>query len=477
MVPFLVTFRTGCQTTRVSAGLWALGMAGTLLQVDPRLHFPAFLVAIATATVGWLGWVVSPGARAQEPGLQVGLPRWAPWVAVAAGGLVRAVAIAQPPGFSGDLFRHVYEGQVVWSQGWTFPYRVAPAEAPAAGVPEGLLGADWQRVNHPELATLYPPVTQGAMALAGGLSLATGLPGTAAVKLVLVGAETAGVVILARWVSPRLALGWWLCPWAVWEIAREGHADGLAAVGYAVALAAARGHRWTGAFAGFGVAIGAKLHGIVGFWALAWARRSGVAAGVGAAVLALAVGASRLGGTDDGLTAYATRWEANAGLYAGLEALARGFLGGEWTRWAGFTVTVDGVARALAGLLFAGVVAWDLRWATPGSVVFRVGHWLLGLLLLSPTVHPWYTLWLLPFWLLPEDPAGGRSWRPSAGTLAALTAAPLLHLPSAIEATSGRWSEWPALAWGVHGLLAVGWGIDALRHAPRTLRHAPRAID
>src|SRR6185369_16431099 len=138
--------------------------------------------AAGTLAVG--AWLIL-ARLAAAGGLSPGVAK----AAVAAAILARAAAIGRDPAFSDDVFRYVFEGRVVWSAGPLFPLLHAPAEAPALGVPAALLDASWQRINHPELPTIYPPFAGLVFAAAGGLGELAGGGHLRILKLLLVLAD------------------------------------------------------------------------------------------------------------------------------------------------------------------------------------------------------------------------------------------------------------------------------------------------
>jgi hypothetical protein len=110
-----------------------------------------------------------------------------------------------------------------------------------------------------------------------------------------------------------------------------------------------------------------------------------------------------------GLSDYATRWEFNSVGYPAVERLFASSGTPErakaaFSDWNGrrawmepaFGVFYPGFfARAALGLLAAaalGLIAWRVR-----DLERAVFASLAVLLLLSPTLHPWYLLWVLPF--------------------------------------------------------------------------------
>ncbi len=115
-----------------------------------------------------------------------------------------------------------------------------------------------------------------------------------------------------------------------------------------------------------------------------------------------------------GLFAYAERWEPNAFVYAGVEALLTEIdtgpplkraidalkerFGDDALDWGVLYrhVWPRDVARAVVALCLLAWVVWLAF--RPGLDVFRESFLAMGaVLVLSPTVHPWYVLWVLPF--------------------------------------------------------------------------------
>jgi hypothetical protein len=108
-------------------------------------------------------------------------------------------------------------------------------------------------------------------------------------------------------------------------------------------------------------------------------------------------------------------------------------------------------ARALlAGVLVACAFAIARRLREPAAAA---GPAFFALLVCSPTVHPWYALWLAPF--LPLLP---RALRTAGAALCALL--PLSYVSAWMRGRTGVWQEpeWPRLVlWGVvFALIAAG---------------------
>lgn len=417
---------------------WVGGLALALTLDDPRLRYPAFLAAYGASALGWLGLV--RWGRAAPFGLIVAL-----------GLALRAWAWVEPPAFSEDVFRYVYEGRLVWHLGPGAPFAHAPAEGPALGLPDGLLDEAWLRINHPEISTIYPPFAQLVFAAAGGVGLLLGHT-LLALKALLVLADLGVWALLARALKKQgrpvaESVAWGACPLVILEVAREGHADSLSALGLALGLYGFTAARPKLGYAGWALAALAKLNGLLVLPAAIRTTRRGL--GVAVAMCALLATPWLLAGPSAGvgLGEYATRWRAGDGAFTALLGLAEALLGGDWARIAGVTVTRHQLARAFTALGFVALLVLTLRRPAPEPAVpARAGVLLFGLLLLAPTLHPWYVTWLLPF----AAAAAGFSGRRAVLLLATL--APLLHHPGWLELLDGRWRD-------------LGW-VRALVHLP-----------
>jgi hypothetical protein len=269
-----------------------------------------------------------------------------------------------------------------------------------------------------------------------------------------------------------------LCPLVPVELVLNAHIDGLGVALMVGALIAAERGRRAGAGALLGLATAVKLLPILLLPVLRQ-RRALFAFACAIALCALPyLGArDRLAGS---LGEYTRRWRANDGAFALIHAavevavrptplvhpvrpgprLARLLTGRDRDE-----VYPDEAVNLLARLLAFGgcltAIALAMKAQRPALVLVEVA--LGGFLLLSPTLHPWYVLWVLPLVALGAQPA----W------LALAALAPLGYLPIAEWRETGAWHEpgWTRLI--EHGL-CWGWlGARALRHLSLTRREAP----
>ena len=363
------------------------------------LVLPALGLAQGTllAAVGW--W---PGATWPWPALPMVLGAFALYVAAAgragaaAGGTaviwvvalaLRAALLPLPPELSDDVWRYLWDGRVQASG--VNPYLHAPAAAEVAG-----LRTPWHAlINNPEVPTIYPPVAQlafRALALVAGTVLGA--------KLLFIAFDLA-----TGWVLGRVAAGtgrdarpvlllWLWSPLLVLEVAWSAHLEPLGLFFLALALLLAHSGPLR-ALASAGVGSALALSALVKFAPLAAVppllRRFGLPF-LGALLATGAVLYLPFAGAGtalfDGLRTYAGHWRFMEGPFVLLEAVLPGRT----------------APRVAAGLLVLAVVAWTTHRRFEAE---RALLWILGTgLLLTPTLHPWYALWILPMAALRGSP-------------------------------------------------------------------------
>jgi hypothetical protein len=375
-----------------AAAYFALALAG-----DLRAHLvPYLLVHAALAATMLAAW---RQVRADHRNLTL---------ALAAALLFRLVATAGDPALSDDVYRYVWDGRV--QVHGVHPYSHAPTDEALAA----LRDADWERINHPEVKTIYPPLAQMVFFLLAALGT-----GPVGFKLAMGLADFGVVLALSRLLRSRglppdrVVLYAWN-PLAVLETAGSGH---LEPIGIVLVLLAtgwiADGRRKLSALA-LAASVHVKLLPTV--LAPGHLRRAGPAAAwvllVALVLLWLPYGLTGPA-VGAGLFDYAERWEHNAFVFAGVRglmervdtaALLKPLIGsleerlGDAPAWDYLYrhVWPGDIARLLVALA---VVAWTayvvMRRETDPV---RESILVLGaVLLLTPTLHPWYLLWLLPF--------------------------------------------------------------------------------
>ena len=287
------------------------------------------------------------------------------------------------------------------------PFLFAPADPQL----EAIRTPWWSLINHPEIPTIYPPGAQVAFAALALFS--TGWP---LFKLAWIAADLGVAWVidsLARRAhgstrhGPLLLYLW--SPLLIIEVGWSGHLEtlGMLPMMAAVALLSgnlsrpgedpprASGDPHTrgperrralagGALLGLGTAVKfAPLAALPALWRRHGARSAALALLLPALLyLPYAAAGPRL---VEALGTYAERWEFNPGLF---QILARSVGAGATPRW-------------LAAGTVAGIAAWAAwkSWRVDRALFWTIG----AALLLSPTLHPWYVLWILPFACLFES--------------------------------------------------------------------------
>jgi hypothetical protein len=406
----------------------------------------ACLAAFAGAGAAWLV-AVTTAERAR-----VALP-----VLCGVALLLRVLALGSSLELSDDVYRYVWEGEL--SARGISPYAFAPGDPTLDGVRAELptLAA---RVAHPEVPAVYPPVVQGFATLAVRISHALGMPSEVGAPRVL-RVFLACADLLVLWPLVHLArrtgrgrevvVAWAFCPLVVFEFAGSAHFDvvGIALLVAALVALARADERHTpgrelGASALFAAAIASKYLPIFALPWLGTGRTRIVRALIAAAFLALVFtpflflfGGARgfLGGLDQ----YRDRWEAGSLLFRFVRDGLRALL---WT-----SADPERAARSFVALVWC---AWAVFvYAHARDRLRGFGLLLAGFLVLTPTLHPWYLAWILPFVALEMS----RAW------LWILAAAPILYAPLAGWQHAGRWVEpvwlWPVLALPFFALLIL----------------------
>lgn len=281
----------------------------------------------------------------------------------------RLTLLPTTPTLSDDIYRYLWEGKVQLAG--HNPFALAPDD-PAL---EGLRDRDYLFINHKDVSTIYPPLSQLFF-----LAVAAADPTVLGMKVALVLADLALLLVLLRLIVRRgrppsdVVLYAWH-PLVIVEVAGSGHNDVVGTLFLLLGFAAWEEGRRNRAALALALAALAKLLPIVLLFFLRSFRRLLL----GLAVVALA------------FLPYA---DAREGLYAGALVYAR-----DLRFNAGFFALLDhwlapGVARAAAGMLFAALVflAFAKRASLPTAALIVTGA---GLCLTSQ-FHPWYLLWILP---------------------------------------------------------------------------------
>jgi hypothetical protein len=413
-----------------SMGPWALALGIELALVyivclgDLRAHIYDF----------WLG-VTAVCAL-------YGLAIW--WLLRKRGGSTRTVLLCailfrltmwhSPASLSDDIYRYVWDGRVQLAG--INPYRYAPDDEALSA----LRDESFEQINHRHIPTIYPPLAQAFFTLAASLH-----QDPATVKLGLIFIDIGLCFLLARFLAlrqmdPRRVVLYAWHPLPLIEIAGSGHIDALGIACMLAALYALALDRPALASALLAAATLAKLIPIILlplFWlyvgqaskqdlrsvfnprsrAALWAFPACVLIGF---LPYINIGTELL----SGLLTYVRHWHFNDMAYTVLyqslfyidPAIA------QHTRW-------------LCSLLFLIALVYALRYVDDP---LRTAYWSFGAyILLSPTVHPWYMLWILPF----------MPFFPSAAWIALSSLVFLAYEILIDYSLGGAWIEKPWVRW------------------------------
>jgi hypothetical protein len=391
-----------------AAGLLLLGAQLWLLALSPRFAYGSTalerpvvqLVALGVAAGGIylaLPWVIRATARPVRA-----LPIWI----FAIGLLMRLAMLPSTPILEDDFHRYLWDGAVV-SRGLN-PYTHAPSDATSGNAPADLVGLAGEagsiaeRINHPQLRTIYPPVTQAAFALAHRLepwSLTAWRTTLLASDLLTVALLAALLRALDR--SPLWAALYWWNPLVVKELFNSAHTEALLLPFLLGALLLAIRARPVLAAASLALATGVKLWPVLLLPALLKFapadRRRLRSAGVFVLLVALLALPILQAGLDQsaGFVAYARAWELNDALFRLITWLAHHAL----VLLGGPEYQANSLARILvAALLVFLSLRLNRESAADGAELCRRSLVVVAVLfLVLPTQFPWYYVWLVPF--------------------------------------------------------------------------------
>jgi len=360
---------------------------------------------------------------------------------------MRLIMIPAMPALEDDFYRYLWDGAVTASG--HNPYALTPSAARLAGAPMTIqqLAADgafvMDRVNHPHLKTIYPPVAQAAFAVAYWIEPWS----LGAWRLVCLAGELATLALLflllgAMGRSPLWVALYWLNPLIVKELMNTAHMEAIVMpfVLGAIALVVLKRPLW--ATVSIGLAIGAKLWPVMLVplvlrplltrpWHLVLALTL-----LGVMVLAWVLPPILGGlGSDSGFVAYAKHWQTNSALFQGSLKALRELIGA-----LGVAPSPVGTALRIAAAVFVGLTAlWLCRhWVDDAQIIVRrAAIIVLVLFLLSPAQFPWYASWVLVFAPL---------W-PLAGLLAVTVFLPLYYVSFYFFAIQDFDTWYPWLVW------------------------------
>ena len=388
-------------------GALALGVASPRFGYDYEIAATPILPLTAGLVAAGLLFLPLPLLIVRSSALGPAIARGILALVLVAGLAARLALITSEPALEDDYQRYLWDGAV--SARLINPYAHAPEAAlrdgdnTALGRLAGEAGLVVLRLNHRDLRTIYPPVTQAAFALAHVIKPWS----LAAWRVVLLAFDAATLLLLLALLkeadrSPLWSALYWWHPVLLKEIYNSAHMEVVLLPFVLLALLLTLKRRPVLAAASLAFAVGAKV------WPalllplilrpIAGNRRALVAAlAVFGGLCLLWLLPIAAGGFDEssGFVAYVERWKSNSALFPALETLSeRAFsLIGLDPAHAG--VAVRFAIAAGLGLMSLLLARRDIAGAD--DLIGRTALLVAALVLFSPAQFPWYGLWLAPF--------------------------------------------------------------------------------
>ena len=309
--------------------------------------------------------------------------------------MLRAIVLLGWPLFEDDFFRYLFDGYMTASRG--DPYSLAPAVFFADETLPENVDALLSRINFPEIATVYGPVTQWIFAASWSLAPASVWPFQLTAGL----ADLVTLLLLANLCRSDAQRNFLLLyawsPLLIKEFSLTAHPDIYAITLCIFALWLARKDSWFGCGIAVALAAGAKVFAVLMLPLLAvyYFNRQNLArlsAGfvTGIILITLSFGTLSIW-FPEGLSAMARHWVFNAPLYRALG----GLIAIEWLK----VVAVFALAVLICWQMW--VLGSKEKEMEKTAALYRGQLWIFaGFLLCLPALNPWYLCWLLPFAVL-----------------------------------------------------------------------------
>ncbi|WP_157046156.1 glycosyltransferase 87 family protein [Geotalea uraniireducens] len=377
-----------------------------ILAVQPELRLAVpLLIGVTALMATLLTLALYCGERAKV--------LWSPAVILAVGLVLRLLFLFSPPQLSDDIYRYLWDGSNLLRG--VNPY----AASPSVITPLPGLKAVHSMINHPDYVTIYPPTAQ--LVFAGGAATGGTITGLKAFLALLdLGLCALLVMLLKRLEMPawRAVLYAWN-PLPVLEIAGSGHVDGAGLamlIGSFCLLAmdrqsasATAPRRWPFLLSGALLACAGlvKLFPLVLtpvlFLLVPNERRRHFAAGFIATLAALVLPfLPHLVNMTASLDAYARNWEFAGFAFNTLRTMTGSGTIARLLLSSCFLLVAVGIILRLAGSINHGLSPVNrLRQAMEACYAIAM-----ALLLLTPTLQPWYALCLAVFLPFCAGPAG-----------------------------------------------------------------------
>lgn len=292
---------------------------------------------------------------------------------------------------SNDIYRYYWDGKVINSGLNPYVY------SPDADQLSSLRDSNWENIMNKDVSTMYPPLSQGVFAAAYSIFPSTFTLRLCSVSFNLLSIWVLILILKKLRLDVRYSVIYAWSPLAVIEFANSGHIDSLAVLLVLLSFLFLLWEKKVLSSAALALAVLAKVYPLLftGLFLLRWGKKGAL---IFAGVIAmfylpfLRAGAAVFQGFS-----YFVRWGLFNGSLFPLLLVGLGTIMGK-----GESLLVS---KALVLLVFVCLLTYltyrysrSLQQEESDMLLWKYSFWLTGaFLLLSPTVHPWYLLWVLPF--------------------------------------------------------------------------------
>ncbi len=325
------------------------------------------------------------------------------FIIIAVGAIMRLIMFSSTPILEDDYQRYLWDGAVT-ANGLN-PYRYAPADFKNIGEASDKLNSiaaltspTLSRINHPELRTIYPPVTQGLFAISHLISPFS-LNAWRGILLVADMATLTLLLLLLKFFtkSPIWVAMYWWNPLVLKELFNSAHMEAvlLPFLLGAIYLSLTKRYRLSSIALIFAAGVKIWPAALYPILLRPTLNRPGLllSALIPAALLGFLMILPIIATTLDnnsGFVAYATKWRNNGGLFS--------LISGVWTLITSNLELSNTLARGSIVLVLLGIIAWlSIPLAkTPEEIFHRCAILISAIFLLSPAQFPWYFVWVAP---------------------------------------------------------------------------------
>jgi hypothetical protein len=394
------------------------------------------------------------GMLVKKSRLQKKIAVWPLAIIVVFAVLFRGALVGQAPWLSNDVYRYLWDAQL-FDRGVN-PYLFPPESKALAEYRDAAI---YSKMDHKNIHSVYPPLLQILFWTGRKTAQIFNLQPFAGLKVIFALIDLGFVFVLFRLLTkmnldPRWAALYAWHPLPIIEIAGSGHTDGVGALAliFAVFFIWQRQHGFATIFLALGFLVKFIPAFLLPFLLLAvWKDRGFKKAGACAMIFVLLIAGSYLpfaaAGEKliSGLMVYSEKWRFNDGffslLFSGVHSILPEWLviflmiPPSWEINAQVLITrrVDlalHIVKAIAGAVFMFIYIRLLRRQIKDAAARRTaGDWLAiatvilaAFFLLSPTLQPWYLIWLLPLLALREAMNEHKFCQPLISALWALSA-------------------------------------------------------